>query len=71
MDKKASWRPQEAEKVPTKTFLDDFWAPSGNQEGPNIDLRATQIGQETPQKEVAFSRGGVLRRFKTRVDALR
>ncbi len=38
-DKKASWRPQEAEKVPTETFLDDLGHKSksrGAQDRPNI-----------------------------------
>ena len=47
MDKKASWRRQEAEKVPTETFLDDFWAPSRNQEGPKIDPTLVQNEKNT------------------------
>ena len=37
VDKKASWRLQEAEKVPTETFVGRFGAPSRNKEGPKID----------------------------------
>ena len=46
-DKKASWRPQEAEKVPTETFLDDF--------GPQVEIkrgpRATQNRSKTQKTE--------------------
>ena len=67
VDKKASWRPQEAEKVPTETFLDDC--------GPQVEIkrgpRATQNRPRGSKRQVAFSTRGVSRRFKTRVDALR
>ena len=46
-DQKASWRPQEAEKVPTETFLDDF--------GPQVEIkrgpRATQNRSKTQKNE--------------------
>jgi hypothetical protein len=46
-DQKASWRPQEAEKVPTETFLDDF--------GPQVEIkrapRATQNLSKTEKTE--------------------
>ena len=71
MDKKASSRPQEAEKVPTETFLDDFGPQVELKRGPTSTLRATKIGQEAPKRESRSRGGGVLRRFKTRVDALR
>jgi hypothetical protein len=71
MDKKGSWRPQEAEKVPKETFLDDLGPKLEIKRGPTSTLGATKISQKTPQREVAFSSGGVLRGFKTRVDALR
>ncbi len=45
-DQKASWRPQEAEKVPTETFLDDF--------GPQVEIkrgpRSTQNRSKTQTK---------------------
>ena len=47
VDKKASWRPQEAEKVPTETFLDDV--------GPQVEIkrgpRATQNRSKTTKTE--------------------
>jgi hypothetical protein len=49
MDKKASWRPQEAEKVPTETFLGDLGPQVGIKRGLTSTLRATNIGQETPK----------------------
>ena len=49
MDKKASWRRQEAEKVPTETFLDDFGPQVEIKRGPTSTLRATKIGQEAPK----------------------
>ena len=49
MDKKASWRPQEAEKVPTETFLDDFGPQVGIKRGPTSTLRVNKIGQEAPK----------------------
>ena len=46
-DQRASWRPQEAEKVPTETFLDDF--------GPQVEIkrgpRATQNRSKTTKNE--------------------
>ena len=46
-DKNTSWRPQEAEKVPTETFLDDF--------GPQVEIkrgpRATQNRSKTQKNE--------------------
>ena len=41
MDKKCSWRPQEADK-PDGDILGRCWAPSRNQEGPNIDPKSVQ-----------------------------
>ena len=49
IDKKASWRPQEAEHVPTETFLDDFGPQVEIKRGPTSTLGATKIGQETPK----------------------
>jgi hypothetical protein len=43
MDKKGSWRPQEAEKVHTETFLDDFEAQVEIKRGP----RSTQSRSKT------------------------
>ena len=48
MDKKASWRRQEAEKVPTETFWDDCGPQVEVKRGPTSTLRATKTGQETP-----------------------
>jgi hypothetical protein len=46
-DKKASWSPQEAEKVPTETFWDDF--------GPQVEIkrgpRATPNRSKTQKSE--------------------
>jgi hypothetical protein len=46
-DQKASWRPQEAEKVPTETFLDDL--------GPQVEIkrgpRSTQNRSKTQKSE--------------------
>jgi hypothetical protein len=49
MDKTASWRPQEAEKVPTETFVDDFVPQAEIKRGPKSILGATKLGQETPK----------------------
>ena len=51
IDKKASWRPQEAEKVPTETFWDDLGPQVEIKRGPTSTLRATKIGQEAPKRE--------------------
>jgi hypothetical protein len=51
MDKKASWRRQEAEKVPTETFLDDVGPKVEIKRGPTSTLRATKIGQEALKRE--------------------
>ncbi len=58
-------------KSPDGDFLGRFWAPSGNQEGPNIDPWSDQNRPRDAQREVPRTSRGVLRRFKTRVDALR
>ena len=46
-DQKASWRPQEAEKIPTETFWDDF--------GPRVEIkrgpRATPNRSKTTKAE--------------------
>ena len=47
MDKKASWRPQEAEKVPTETFLDDFEPQVETKRGP----RSTPNRSKTQKNE--------------------
>ena len=49
MDKHGSWRPLEAEKVPTETLLDDLGPQVEIKRGLKSTLRATNIGQETPK----------------------
>ena len=46
-DQKASWRPQEAEQVPTETFFGRFGAPIRNQEGPKSDPKLVQNAKKT------------------------
>ena len=58
-------------QCPNGDVLGQFGAPSWNQEGPNIDPWSDQNRPRDAQREVPRMSRGVLRRFKTCVDALR